>query len=202
MHVAVKSRHIFSCRGSKALKSKEVELYLCCNDNCFVCPRSESPTQAFLITILWLYRKFKALEDAGYCRDEIKSEISSTVLSYDNMCHMDGLLIAKKNLPLPYPYDEMWKRVGKVIDRLHLKNHVDPKCKRLYNPDDKLPQEFNTMACEQTFVWASRFKKVMCAMPHIHQFFFLHRIVKYRNKYTEKCHINSKIPILPKLAKM
>ena len=165
MHVAVKSRHIFSCRGSKALKSKEVELYLCCNDNCFVCPRSESPTQAFLITILWLYRKFKALEDAGYCRDEIKSEISSTVLSYDNMCHMDGLLIAKKNLPLPYPYDEMWKRVGKVIDRLHLKNHVDPKCKRLYNPDDKLPQEFNTMACEQTFVWASRFKKVMCAMP-------------------------------------
>ena len=112
-----------------------------------------------------------------------------------------ALSYPKTNLPLPKPFDQVWKRIGKVIDRLHLRNHVDEKCKRLYNPDDKIPKEFNTMACEQTFIWASRFKKVMCAMPHLHQFFFLHRLVKRRNRYTEKCHINRKTPILPKIGK-
>ncbi|CAB4021997.1 Hypothetical predicted protein, partial [Paramuricea clavata] len=48
---------------------------------------------------------------------------------------------------------------------------MDPKCKQLYNPDDKISAEFNTMACEQTFVWASRFKKIICPMPHLHRFF-------------------------------
>lgn len=78
---------------------------------------------------------------------------------------------------------------------------MDPKCKRLYNPDEKIPAAFNTMACEQTFIWASRFKKIICAMPHIHQFFFMHRLVKYRNNYTEKCHSNCKVPVLPKIGK-
>ena len=49
---------------------------------------------------------------------------------------------------------------------------MDPMCKKLYNPDNKVPHAFNTMACEQTFIWASRFKKIICAMPHVHQFFF------------------------------
>ena len=160
--------------------------------------RSESPTQAFLITILWLYQKFKALEDTGESEESIIQQMTSTILAYDNMCHMDSLVISKSNLPLPKPYDQVWKYIGKVIDRLHLRNHVDEKCKRLYNADDKIPKQFNTLACEQTFIWASRFKKVMCAMPHIHQFFFLHRIVKHRNRYNEKCHQHRKLPILPK----
>lgn len=171
------------------------------NGNC-THPRSESPTQAFLITVLWLYRKFKALEELGHSQETIINEMTSTVLAYDNMCHMDNLIISRSHLPFPYPYNEMWQRIGKVIDRLHLRNHVDEKCHNLYNPDDKIPKEFNTMACEQTFVWASRFKKVMCAMPHIHQFFFLHRMVKYKNTYTEKCHVRSKVPILPKKIKI
>jgi hypothetical protein len=145
-----------------------------------------------------LYGKFKCLKDAGYDDDYIRGEISSIVLAYDNMCHLDGLLLSKKNLPLPAPFDEAWQCIGKCIDRLHLRNHVDPKCKEMYNPDNKVPKTFNTMACEQTFIWASRFKRVMCAMPHLHQFFFLHRLVKYRNRYTEKCHQNRKTPILPK----
>ena len=58
----------------------------------------------------------------------------------------------------------------------------------MYSADDKVPEHFNTMACEQTFVRASRFKTVICSMPRIHHLFFLHRIVKYRNKYTKKCH--------------
>ncbi len=133
--------------------------------------------------------------------EEIRQALSSICLAYDNMCHMDSLKISKQDLPLPKPFNEAWKLISKVIDRLHLSNHVDPKCKLMYSADDKVPEHFNTMACEQTFVWASRFKKVICSMPHIHHLFFLHRIVKYRNKYTEKCRRLKKTPVLPKLSK-
>ena len=124
------------------------------------------------MTILWLYRKFKVLKDEGHSDEDIRQAISSVCLAYDNMCHMDGLLVSKDDLPLPCPFNESWKLISKAIDRLHLRNHVDPKCKKLYNPDDKIPVGFNTMACEQTFIWASRYKKIICAMPHVHQFFF------------------------------
>ena len=122
------------------------------------------------MTILWLYRKFKDLKEVEY--DENIREAISICLAYDNMCHMDSLKISKVDIPLPSLFNEAWKLVSKVIDHLHLRNHVDPKCKQLYNPDHKISPEFNMMACEQTFIWASRFKKVMCAMPHVHQFFF------------------------------
>lgn len=141
------------------------------------------------------------MQEEGQCDETIRQAISSICLAYDNMCHMDGLIISRGDLPLPKPFNEAWKLISKVIDRLHLRNHVDEKCERLYNPDDKIPKSFNTMACEQTFIWASRFKKVMCAMPHIHHFFFLHRQVKYRNEYTQKCHLNMKTPILPKMGR-
>ena len=131
--------------------------------------------------------------------EDIRKAISSVCLAYDNMCHMDSLKIANGTLPLPEPFNESWNLIGKVIDRLHLRNHVDPKCKQMYNADDKIPKGFDTMACEQTFIWASRFK-VMCAMPHIHQFFCT--IVKYRNAYTEKCHELRKPQFFQKLVKM
>ena len=162
--------------------------------------RSESPTQAFLVTVLWLFKKFEKMKDS-HSDEDIRQAMSTVCLAYDNMCHLDSLKIAKSDLPFPKPFNEAWKLIKKSIDRLHLRNHVDPKCKRLYNPDEKIPSHFNTMACEQTFIWASRFKKVMCAMPHIHHFFFLHRLVKYRNRYTEKCHHLRKMPILPKIGK-
>ena len=116
------------------------------------------------------------------------------------MCHLDSLKISKRDLPFPPPLNQAWKLLSKVIDHLHLRNHVDPKYKLLYNAEDKLPSAYNTMACEQTFVWASRLKKVICAMPRLHQFFFLHRSVKRRNKYTELCHLRRKTPVLPKLS--
>ena len=103
----------------------------------------------------------------------MKKELESTCISYDKMCHVYGLKVAKQDLPFPSPLNEAWKLLCKVIDRLHLRNHVDPKCKRLYNADDKIPPQFNTMACEQTFVWANRFKKIVSAMPHTHQFFYI-----------------------------
>jgi len=124
--------------------------------------------------------------------------MTTTVLAYDNMCHVDGLKIAKGLLPFDKPLDRMWLCITKVIDRLHIRNHKQVRCKAIYNPDEKIPKDFNTMAAEQTFVWASRLKRIVCAMPRIHQFFFLHRAVKLRNSYTDRCHQNNKVPLLPK----
>lgn len=84
--------------------------------------------------------------------EEIRQAMSSICLAYGNMCHINSLRISKSDLPLPGPFNEAWKLISKVIDRLHLKNHVDPKCKKLYNADDIVPQEFNTMACEQSYM--------------------------------------------------
>lgn len=49
----------------------------------------------------------------------------------------------------------MWHNVVKVIDHLYIRNHKDPRSKTVYNPERKIPQEFNTMAAEQTNEWAS-----------------------------------------------
>ena len=90
-----------------------------------------------------------------------------------------------------------WK---KIIDRLHISNHKDKKCKEKYDPSglkEEIPNG-NTMAAEQTFVWLSRFKKILCAMPKVHHLFFLHRMVKHRNNYTVRCYKNGRKPLLPK----
>ena len=124
--------------------------------------------------------------------------MSQTILAYDNMCHVDGLKVAAKNLPFPAPLDKAWACIIKVIDKLHIRNHKDAKCKKLYNPEGKVPEGYNSMAAEQTFVWGSRLKRIMCAMPRLHQFFYLHRAVKRRNDYTQRCHKLNKLPLLPK----
>lgn len=56
---------------------------------------------------------------------------------------------------------------------------------------------FNTMAAEQTFVWLSRFKKILAAMGKTHHLFYLHRMVKIRNRYTELCYRCGRKPLLP-----
>ena len=160
--------------------------------------RSESPSQAFLILVLWLYRKFTPLLDDGMAPEELMTVMSSTIVAYDNMCHVDGLKVARVDLPFEDPLKKVWQCVVKVIDKLHIRNHKDEKCKTLYNPIDKVPDGYNTMAAEQTFVWGSRFKRLICAMPRLHQFFYLHRLVKRRNAYTQRCHQSNKFPVLPK----
>ena len=107
--------------------------------------RSESPTQAYLVLAIWLYRKFKALQDAGRSQADIRKAMSSTILAYDNMCHVDTLKISKKDLPFAAPFDKVWNVITKVIDRLHLRNHKDPRCKQLYNAEEKIPPQFNTI---------------------------------------------------------
>ena len=84
----------------------------------------------------------------------------------------------------------LWKDISKIIDSLHIRNHVDSKCKELYDPG-KLKSKFpdvNTMACEQTFAWLSRYKKIVCSMPKVHHHFYLHRMVKRRNSYISHCY--------------
>ena len=115
------------------------------------------------------------------------------------------LKAANTKLPLPKPFDSMWLKVNKIIDGLHLQNHVNSNCKTLYNPKkiiDMYPDlegTKNTMACEQTFVWLGRFKKIMCNMPKAHHLFYLHRVIKRRNSYNVQMYKAGRKPLLPKL---
>ena len=122
----------------------------------------------------------------------------------------------------------MWSDINKVIDTLHIHNHKDAKCRQvnwfkwyhnddvctvliyclqcylffqLYNPDnlkDKYP-DFNTMSCEQTFAWLSRFKKILAAMSKVHHHFYIHRMVVKRNKYISYCYKVGRRPVQPKV---
>lgn len=120
-------------------------------------------------------------------------------ICYDNMCNLCRLKIAMKPLPLPAPFDQLWLKVSKFIDDLHLRNHKRPECKQLYSTERirEKYQALNTPVCEQTFVWASKFKRIMCAMPKRRFLFFYHRMVTRRNRYTEKCHVLKRKPLLP-----
>lgn len=88
------------------------------------------------------------------------------------MCHVDGLKLAKCDLPFEAPFNKMWHNVIKVIDRLHIRNHKNPRCKTEYNPDGKIPPEYNTMAAEQTNVWASRLENHLRYATHSPVFLF------------------------------
>ena len=42
-------------------------------------------------------------------------EWKEIILAYDAMCKLDGLLVSKKPLPLPSPFNKMWTSIQKVI---------------------------------------------------------------------------------------
>lgn len=98
----------------------------------------------------------------------------NVILAYDNMCHLDSLRVAAKELPLPHPYSEMWLRITKIIDSLHIRNHKDPRYIAQYDPKNvkESRPKLNTMAVERTFVWASRYKKIVCSMGKKTPFIF------------------------------
>ena len=153
--------------------------------------RSESPSQVFLITISWLYEVL---------RKKPVEEWQHVILAYDNMCHLDSLRVAVKELPLPYPYSQMWLKITKITDSLHIRNHKDLRCLSRYDPKviKETHPKLNTMAAEQTFVWASRFKKIVCSMGKTHHMFFIHRMVLERNQYNDRCRKTGREPLLPK----
>ena len=119
-------------------------------------------------------------------------------LSYDNMCHLNNLKVARSPLPLLGHLSHIWIDVKKIIDTLHISNHKDQLCHKL----DQLKREnpdMNTMCCEQTFAWLSRYKRILTSMPKTHHHFYLHRMVRRRNNYIEQCYTNRRRPILPSI---
>ena len=67
---------------------------------------SESCSQVFTILLVWLLRVVETIP---------REKWGSIVLAYDNMCHLDALKVARKPLPLPKPFDEMWLAITKLI---------------------------------------------------------------------------------------
>ncbi len=49
------------------------------------------------------------------------------------MCHVDNLKVARKELPLPGDLKHIWQDINKIIDTLHIRNHVDKRCKQMYH---------------------------------------------------------------------
>ena len=146
----------------------------------------------FLLAIHYLYRRLKDIPE---------EEWENFILSYDNMCNVCKMLCVKKPLPLEPPFDKMWLKITKVIDRLHLRNHKSKLCHEIYSPEllkEKHPN-LNTPVAEQVFTWSARFKKILCAMPKERFLFYYHRMVVRRNRYTSKCHREKRDPVLPKV---
>ena len=145
-----------------------------------------------MIILAWMVAALGKLS-----RDERKK----ITVSYDNMCHIDSLHVARRPLPLPGNLSHLWLDVNKIIDSLHIINHRDKKCHEKYHPSQVKDsnETYNTMSCEQTFAWISRFKKIVCSMGKRHHHFYLHRMVKRRNKYIAFCYKHNKNPVQPKL---
>jgi len=107
--------------------------------------RSESPSQVFVFLINFLRKKLENIPPERW---------HEIFILYDNMCNIECMKLAKKDLPFPSPYNQMWKK-SKIIDTFHLKNHKREQCHRLYNPEQlkTTHPSSNTQACEQTFSW-------------------------------------------------
>ena len=124
--------------------------------------------------------------------------VSSANFSLLECMHVDRLKLLRGPLPLAEPFSNIWLKIRKVIDDLHIKNHKEP-CPTVYSPSivkESFP-EANLMTCEQTFAWLGRFRKVLNSTPKTHYHFLLHRLVITRNRYTELCYAEGKRPLLP-----
>ena len=111
----------------------------------------------FLLAVHYLYNRLQDIEEKDW---------DKFVLSYDNMCNLCKMHAAKEDLPLPAPYHKMWLKVTKVIDRLHLRNHKNPSCRRIFSPEP-LKERFpglNTPVAEQAVTWSDLFK-MRCHNP-------------------------------------
>ena len=156
----------------------------------YICYRSESLAQVFIFLLSWLYATIKDLPVTAW---------SGIWLAYDNMCQLLRYKAGKADLPLPAPYNKMWRSINFIIDAMHVRNHVQEECKVKLHPtmNPELKNHRNTQAAEQTFVWLGRYKKILGSMPKTHHLFYLHRTVKRRNEYIAKCYRNGRKPLYP-----
>jgi hypothetical protein len=109
---------------------------------------------------MWLYKCLQTVEEKDW---------QDIFLCYDNMCNLNALKAFLADIPAESPYHFMWTRITKVIDGLHIKNHVREDCKILYNPEKFricFPEKTHakTMVAEQAFSWLTKYKKQLCAM--------------------------------------
>ena len=164
-----------------------------CISKCFVhLYRSESPSQVAIFVVAFFLLVFK----------EIPRELWSSTkffLSYDNVCNLANMKLWREPLPIKMLPNLWHDHLVKIIDSVHLHNHRRESCKTDFNPailKKELPGA-NTMICEETFAWLSRYKKILNALPK-HRFeYMLHRLIIHRNRYTEYCHSVKKYPHLP-----
>ena len=57
---------------------------------------SEGPGQVFLITLQYLLKRLEGIPE---------SQWGEVIVSYDNMCNLDKLCVAKTHLPFPEPFN-------------------------------------------------------------------------------------------------
>ena len=119
--------------------------------------RSESLSQvaifveAFFLLMLLIFK-------------EIPKELWSSTkffLSYDNVCNLANMKLWREPLPIKMLPNLWHDHLVKIIDSVHLHNHRRESCKTDFNPailKKELPGA-NTMICEETFAWLSRYKK-------------------------------------------
>ena len=100
--------------------------------------RSEGPAQVFLRLLTWL------IAASGRKSREDWKKIT---VSYDSMCHLNNLKVARQPLPLPGDLAYLWLDMKKIVDDLHIKNHLHPRCEQYRTPADI----GNIIVCEQTF---------------------------------------------------
>jgi hypothetical protein len=91
--------------------------------------RSEGPGQVFLLTLQFLMQRLQATPE---------DEWEDFFLAYDNMCNLDRLRAARKPLPLPQPYDNIWLKINKVFDRL---SYEEPQTTRMQYSSDLLEEK-------------------------------------------------------------
>jgi hypothetical protein len=181
----------FSCKFSKSIEKNYSALTNCQINKEFPIPcKKKCRTTGILLSvyncgIICGYRELFSSESPTqvsiFLLDLMQfSESSSKYLIYDNACSLEKFL-KNRNIKQSSERGLKLDNMKLVIDRLHLKNHVDPECHKNFDANnyDEL-FNINTVVCEQTNFWMSRFKYIMKHM-NFHRFnFFMYIIL---NKY-------------------
>ena len=106
--------------------------------------KSESPSQVAVFLISFFCTLLQSLPD--HIRKSKKY-----YFSYDNVCNLSNMKLWRNPLPIK-SFPNLWTdNLVKIIDNLHLHNHVRESCRTNFNPNilkEVLPHG-NTMICEQ-----------------------------------------------------
>ncbi|XP_055346522.1 uncharacterized protein LOC129593998 [Paramacrobiotus metropolitanus] len=145
---------------------------------------SESSSQVFYAMAQYL------LLEIGDDEKWTEEERRKFVVAYDDICHVDGLLQARNDLPFSGSGINLWRNVVKIIDRFHIGNHKK-QCQSVYNPSKLLDVhglncQFNTETCEQVLSKFGKYKQSAFMMGKQRQEFFLNRMVKIHNSIVEQ----------------